>query len=639
MPAGPGKVQPGQRRRQRWSGSAALSWLVVATIALSATLGAFGSSPASAQPPIPDPEAQFPNSTEDGADPGIDIEFYKFPDGVPFEYGGTHFGVWSANCELLTELENETDEWVTWQSFLEADFNYDCGDNYRSTGADANGATTGIGGYGRNGFPADVYECGVDAGAWNHADRKIFAALCSSIFGINKMTVSWSIAVIEWAFRFEIGTAMAPYTSVVGGKYFDAVGGGAADSLYWSALAFTTFYAGVKALRGQMSRGAGELGLSVLLLMAFWALVIYGAGFGGVTNWTLGASTSVSAEIGNLTLDDSATGNCPRPVDPTNLPPWAQTIVANYNDKYGGTGQLVCPMANGVFIALVERPYDLINWGSSLDNTPCEGPRNAILASGPWGNHDFPRHTMADSGCTAQADFNHDPSDARVGIAFASLIVTFLTLVLIISMALVLLSAQIVLVLMVMIMPFAMISAALPGTGRNLFFKWLTAIIKVGVLVVMMTALLALHLSTLNVGMKATENSPWAVQAGVMILVTVLMFSLMRKAVTASGSAAARATSAIAQAATPTGTTGTAGLATAGQFGQRAADAGASAGSTAAKVGVGAVLIGAAAAVGAGPTMKGFAKQAAMHNVAGRAHAASARRRFDAQPAAVGPTR
>jgi len=607
--------------------------MVVATIALTTILGG---STAAAQPPVPDPESQFPDSTEDGDDPGIDIEFFKFPDGTPFEYGGAHFGVWEANCALLSELENETDEWVTWQSFLEADFNYDCGDNYRSAGADVNGASTGIGGYGRNGFPADVYECGVDSGAWNHADRKIFAAMCSGIFGINKMTVSWAIAVVEWAFRFEIGTAMAPYTSVVGGKYFDAVGGGTANSLYWSALAFTTFYAGVKMLRGQMSKGAGELGLSVLLLMAYWALVIYGAGFGGVTNWTLRAATSVSAEIGSLTLDESATGNCPSPVDPAIVPPWAQDIVAEYNDKYGGTGQLVCPMANGVFIALVERPYDLINWGSSLDDGPCEGVRNSVLASGPWGNHDFPRHMMANNGCSAQADFNHDPSDARVGIAFASLSVTFLTLILIISIALVLLCAQIVLVLMVMVMPFAMISAALPGTGRNLFFKWLTAIIKVGVLVVMMTGLLALHLSTLNVAMEATEDSPWAVQAGVMILVTVLMFSLMRKAVKASGTAAVRATGALAQAATPKGSNGAAGLAVAGQVGQRSVNAGASLGPSAAKAGVGVVVIGAALATGNGPAIRNLAKQATMHNVAGRAGAASARRRFEAAPVPVG---
>jgi len=82
--------------------------------------------------------------------------------------------------------------------------------------------------------------------------------------------------------------------------------------------------------------------------------------------------------------------------------------------------------------------------------------------------------------------------------------------------------------------------------------------------------LLALHLSTLNVAMQSTQDSPWAAQAAVMILVTVLMFSLMRKAVMHSGSAAVRATTALAGAVSPKGSAGaTTGLATAGQFGQR----------------------------------------------------------------------
>lgn len=619
--------------------------VVAATLMMAVGLTTVGAAaltvwapPAGAQPP---PGPQFPESTEpEPGDPEIDIVFEKFPDGFGFEYGGAHFGVWQTNCALVTELENETDEWVAWQSFLEADPNYHCGDLYRSQGSDAAGQLTGIDGYGRNGFAADVYECSVDEGAWNHMDRKIFAALCSSIFGLNKMAVSWTIAVVEWAFRFEVGNAMAGYTSTIGAGYFNSLGAGNDNSAYWAALAFTTFYAATKVLRGQMSKGAGELGFSVVLLMAFWALVIYGSGFAGVTRGVLDASADVSSEVGRITLDPAAFGNCPQPIDPGSIPSipgadgWIGSVIGAHNDKYGGTGGLVCPMANGIFIALIERPYDLINWGADLEQSGCSTPRNAVLASGPWGNDDWPRHIMADSGCKEAADFNHDPTDSRVGIAFSSLIVTLLTLILIVAIAMVLLAAQIVLVLLVSVMPFAMISAALPGTGRDLFFKWLTAIIKVGVLTVAMTAIIAVHLSTLNVGMEATKNSPWAVQAGVMILVTVLMFALMRKAVKASGTASARVTSAIGRAVTPRGSDGAYGqLGWGARFGDRVTGVGANLGRGAA-IGTGvAVGLGAATMIagpGAVATMtKTGARTAAHTAVSSRASAAAARRAFN----------
>jgi len=142
---------------------------------------------------------------------------------------------------------------------------------------------------------------------------------------------------------------------------------------------------------------------------------------------------------------------------------------------------------------------------------------------------------------------------------------------------------------------------------------------------------LALHLSTLNVGMQATEDSPWAVQAGVMILVTGLMFSLMRKAVKASGTAAARATAAIAREATPKGSDGaTADLAVAGRFGQRSVDAAAGIGRTAKRTALAGAVVGTAVLAGQGAAVKGVAKHAAAHSVAGRAGAAQARRHFDA---------
>lgn len=498
----------------RWKRAGAVLALVLVIVS------GVGVQNVDAQPPptpVPVPAGGDPPDDE------VELEFAKFPDGVPFSYA-THFAIWAENCALLTELEGETDEWVTWQSFLEADENYSCGDQYMPGENDAITAATGLPIYGRNGFPTSAYECGVDEGAWNHFDRKVFSSICSLLFGINKAIVGWSIAVLNWAFKFQVGDALAPYAGRLGKNYFDAVGGGNEGSLYWLALFFTTVYASTKALRGQLSKGAGELALSMILLMAFWALVIFGSGFGGAVNATLDATRKMSYSIGALTIDGNAAsaGGCGQEL------PGGQNL-------YGGTSSLVCPLANGLHTAMIERPYDLINWGADLQGSVCGAMRDEILASAPHGNNDTPRFLMGQAGCENAANYNHDPKASRLGLAGTTVVVSILALILLIIIAFSLLIAQIVLVLMTALMPFAMISAALPGSGRNLFWRWLAGTAKTVISVVMLTALLAFYLSTLNLIIEATDGQPWAAQAGAMIMVTFGAFYL-RKRVTESAS-------------------------------------------------------------------------------------------------------
>jgi|GEM_PF-5866695 len=528
--------------RWRRVGAAALLALLCIT-----ALGTIGVGVASAQDPPP-PPAPTP-IPDDPPDDEVEIEFLKYPEGIPFSYA-THYSIWAENCSLLTELEGETDEWVTWQSFLEADENYSCGDQYMASGSnDAIEAATQNPTYGRNGFPTSAYECGVDEGAWNHFDRKVFSSICSLLFGINKSVVGWSIAVLNWAFSFQIGEALAPYAGRLGQRYFNGVGGGEEGSLYWLALFFTTVYAATKALRGAGSRAAGELGLSVILLMAFWAIVIFGSGFGGAVNSTLDVSKQMSASVGRLTLDgDAAAGDCT-----------SETIGIILDGEYGGTKTLICPLANSLHTALIERPYDLINWGADLQGTPCGAMRDEILGTAPHGNNDTPRFLMGAAGCENAANYNHDPEASRLGLAATTVVVAILALILLVLIAFSLLIAQIVLVLMVALMPFAMISATLPGAGRNIFWKWFAAMTKTVVSVVMLTALLAFYLSTLNVIIEATDGQPWAAQAGAMIMVTLGAFYLRKRLADSAANTSSAFARRTAQTVSP-GNAGTGGL-------------------------------------------------------------------------------
>lgn len=495
------------------------------------------------QPPMPDPAPSPP--TGDGPD-GELADPPQFPEG-PFAYDAEHLAVWQQICGpggWLEQIQGDAEALVEWYTLIESDPNYDCGQEYL---ADASPLAAAMGGdVFADGIPiSKMADCNVDAGAWNHLDRKGFAFACQTTLDINVMITGLSIKIIDWAFDFDVSTTFAPTSqSIASGYFWSLVGGGTGtwvNNAYMLALFATTVWAAIKALRGGLARAVGEWGFSFLLLVGFWAsIATTPTGFSDITANALGAANSIGAAVADVTLAsssaaDACLGYAPAqgPVGPGG-PPRAVDL-DNFADV-----SVICPLANGLTDALIKRPYDLVNWGRDLgDSDVCAVARNEVLATGPHGSDDQPRWIMGAVGCDGEAAYNHDPSSGRLGIAVGALIVSVFVLILIVLLAFTLLIAQLTLVVIVIVFPFVMLAGVLPGGGRFLLWKWVESLLKGVLAVVAIAGILAFQLTSLDVMMAVTENAPWAVQAGSMLLVTIGMFFLRNRIVKGASAGAA----------------------------------------------------------------------------------------------------
>lgn len=495
----------------------------------------------------PPDEAPPPGSDDDLDD--VEIEFARFPPG-PFRYTPAFLDVWEANCgeggflsQMADTASDDHDVYLQWQKLVESNSNYDCGD--RSSPSSRVGGTV----YGVNQMPVGSYECGVDAGAWNHVDRKAFSTGCGILVAINSMLAGSTVELLEWAFSFRLAYALADGTAGIGETYFSNLngsGGSWRSSAYFVALFFTTCWMGVKVLRGQVSRGFGELGLSMLLLMAFWVFQAQ-VGFSALSTNVLEGSGQMATGVSAAVLPASTSANC------------SMAAPAGSDDDLG---YLTCPIADGLVNSLVERPYDLINWGVDLGDAndganpwaACAQVRNQILSEAPHGNDDRPRYLMGQSAaCSELADFNHSPSAMRWGTAFVSPLVTALVVVLLLFVSFTLLGVQFAVVSLAHLLPYFMITGALPGQGRALLWKWFGWMAKGFLVIVAMATLLAFYVSSLGAIAAVTAGESWIVQAGGLLFVTGFIFWLRKKAVAAAESGAGSLTSAVARSASVAG--------------------------------------------------------------------------------------
>jgi hypothetical protein len=182
-------------------------------------------------------------------------------------------------------------------------------------------------------------------------------------------------------------------------------------------------------------------------------------------------------------------------------------------------------------------PYDLLNWGGLLSG-PCASVRDAILADGPHGSDNGPREAMRAAGCAAQADFNANPGADRLAAALLTLFVSAATVVLLALIAATVVAAQLVGVGLVAVSPFAFVGGILPGSGRQLLWRWLAAALRAVVAIVAMSLFLSLLLLTLSALLEATEGRALLERFGLLAVVTMLM-AAARKRLLQAGQVAA----------------------------------------------------------------------------------------------------
>jgi hypothetical protein len=355
--------------------------------------------------------------------------------------------------------------------------------------------------------PSSHYDIGCDEGAWSHVVRKVYCALTDLAFQTGRALTSTALWLVSWSFGLDLHSRLGTFATDVGDRLErDVIGPLGLLHFVWP---YAVTWAALQAIRGRVTMAGGELLVSVVVAaMSAFVLGNPSGYLAGVFETMHGASTAVLA---------AGTG---QPVD-------------------ADGEEVLRPVQAEVHRAFVEEPYDHLDWGRSLTGA-CAEARDRVLRDGPHGNDNEPRDVMRSAGCDAEADFNHDPSGSRMFGAVLTLTAATTVLVLLALMAMTLAVAQVLAIVLFVMAPLAFLGGIVPGAGREVLWRWATALLRVVIAVVGMSFLLALLLMTVTAVLSGTEPLGLVERFALLNTVVVAMFVARKRILTAGHTATAQ---------------------------------------------------------------------------------------------------
>ncbi|MGH2708823.1 MAG: type IV secretion system protein, partial [Actinomycetota bacterium] len=212
------------------------------------------------------------------------------------------------------------------------------------------------------------------------------------------------------------------------------------------------------------------------------------------------------------------------------------------------------PLKETVARTFVDQSHDLLNWGSALSGR-CAEIRDEILRGGPWGTSETPRDKMrAEPECRTYAVFNADPTGDRLFASMLLSVTAFAVLILILLSAATVLAARYAGDILIAVVGFAAVFALIPGRARALFWRWVTGVVQVAVVILGMAFILSLLVQATQVLLRQPTDTV-AEKFGFLLVVVVLMF-ILRRRILGGGRALAEAMGRKLEAARPRGSTG-----------------------------------------------------------------------------------
>jgi hypothetical protein len=357
-------------------------------------------------------------------------------------------------------------------------------------------------------FPVSAYRIDYDEGGFTAVSRKIVGTLTEMTFAGVRWLVSVGTWLVGWSFSFAFANRLAAPVARVANRYRVAF----FVPLIGSALLISAAYGALQIFRGRMARGLGEIALSLLLVGAFatWLL----ANPGAFLDSSLRVTAQLAGSVAMVALPDSPAGCAAEP--------------GSY--ALPRLDAAVAPLAQTIQQSFVERPYELLQWGSDVP-PGCRPARDTVLAAGPGGDRDQLVAAMDRPGCAGMYRFNRDPSTERLGVALAVLVAAAILMVSLGLVAGSVVAAQVVAVALIAIMPFAALAAALPGSGRAAAWSWAGALVRALATIVVMSSFLTFLLLAADALLQSAEGQSLLVQMAVLNVVAVLGISLRRRMV------------------------------------------------------------------------------------------------------------
>jgi hypothetical protein len=350
-----------------------------------------------------------------------------------------------------------------------------------------------------NDHPLKAYDIGCDEGSWNAFLRKMWCAAQSLPFAIGKWFIGIGTEMLTWALEFRVADTLTPVASMLS-RVYDAslVGPLGIRNLAWTVALFV---GGWNIMRARWAHGAREIALTFLIAIFGGMVLANPAGYlEGAVDMAQATSGAVLESV------DGAVSSQP------------DQDADAVRDRLAGVLRR----------SFVAEPYDLINWGESLDGE-CAAARDQILDSGPWGDDDRPREIMRAAGCEEQADFNHNPSDERAAASLTVAVASVMITILMVAMAIAVFAAQITLVALFSVASLVWAVALFPQ-GRDLLWLWISRLVWAVLITFASIFLLSWSAITVTAVLDATTDLS-IVQRCLIAIVVVGVAYRMRSAV------------------------------------------------------------------------------------------------------------
>lgn len=355
----------------------------------------------------------------------------------------------------------------------------------------------------------------------------------SGLFQVASWMVSVGTWVLTWAFTFQFAGALAGAAARVAGALQTTIIGGL--QLRWLCLVLAVAWCGGQMLRGRIMRGMGEFFVTLVILGLSFVVLANPA---GMLKTADGAVSELSGGMMSVALGSpSASANPPIVGIPGCNQPTGCVAAGDQVYEHPEYGVAIQPMKNTITNALVEDPYDILDWGHSLTGA-CAKARDQILTANdpttgaplaPWDTQDQPREMMASAGCTAEANFNADASWSRLLGAAMLLLADSIAMVMMILIAATVIAAQFVGVGLVMVLPIALVAAIIPGLGRSMLYSWVGAAAKAILAILALTALLLFFAVSVQAVLAAFPGAPLAVPMAAFDILALVCFFLRKR--------------------------------------------------------------------------------------------------------------
>ncbi|MFC6600493.1 hypothetical protein [Kitasatospora paranensis] len=366
------------------------------------------------------------------------------------------------------------------------------------------------------GAPMQVYTVNVDTGSWDDFDLKIWGFLTSLFFTIAKWLVGFVCWLVTWALNFGLAKIMVTPVADISGTIRDQVINRL--GLPGLFLTFAALFAGWHILFRQRSRGFAEAGISLVVAAIATTVLLAPA------QVLLGTDNAPAAQGSDMLLsNDGVVGKA------KDLSLQVSNLVLSQDPGKSSADptSVSSPITTGLVNAFVVMPTELMTYGKIFTGDCAKAystlsivaynasnlPSGQVLETRYMNQINDAANKFKDA-CKTK-DFSPRAQKASADTTFSALFVVLAAIICVILITLVsggFLVAQGWVAFEAIRAPWALTVGILPGGGRATLWRWVAALIKAVLAVVLSVLFLAIFILMILALLKSDTGSVLAVK-------------------------------------------------------------------------------------------------------------------------------